>query len=108
MNQSKINSRSKGCRGERELASLLREWGHSAHRGQQYCGYAGDPDIITDIDWLHIEVKRVEKINIDKAMEQAINDCTDKIPCVAHRKNRKDWLITFRLEDILGKEGLLR
>jgi len=106
---TKINSRSKGCRGERELASLLREWGHSAQRGQQYCGYAGDPDVITNIDWLHIEVKRVERLNINKAMEQAVQDCVpEKVPCVVHRQSRKDWLITFRLEDILGKEGKMR
>ena len=104
-----INSRRKGTNGERELSALLRSWGYEAQRGQQYCGYAGDPDVITNIDWLHIEVKRVERLNIDKAMEQAISDTPEKkIPSVVHRKNRKDWLITFRLEDILGKEGLLR
>lgn len=37
-----MNSRNKGKNGELELASILREYGYNARRGQQYCGANGD------------------------------------------------------------------
>src|SRR5690606_100465 len=43
--------------------------------------------------------KRVERLNIYDAMEQSVRDAKDKVPVVAHRKNRKGWLITMRAED---------
>ena len=52
---------------------------------------------------IHIEVKRVEKLNIDEALEQAIRDLKAKkekrIPVVFHRKNRKPWKATMLFED---------
>ena len=33
-----MNSRTKGAIGEREVASMLREYGYKARRGQQYSG----------------------------------------------------------------------
>jgi Holliday junction resolvase len=42
-----MNSRAKGARGERELASVLRNEGFDARRGQQYCGANGDADLLT-------------------------------------------------------------
>lgn len=39
-------------------------------------------------------------MNIDEAIEQAVRDTKDnKFPTVFHRKNRKDWLVTMRLDD---------
>ena len=38
--------REKGKRGERELAGVFREYGYDARRGQQYCGAAGNADVI--------------------------------------------------------------
>lgn len=37
-----INSKRKGARFERALASKLREYGYECRRGQQYCGANGD------------------------------------------------------------------
>ena len=35
-------------------------------------------------------------------MEQAVRDTKDdKIPTVFHRKNRKDWLVTMKLDDFM-------
>ena len=52
---------------------------------------------------IHIEVKRVEALNLDAAMEQSIRDTQTKkekrIPVVFHRKNRKPWRATMLLED---------
>lgn len=54
------------------------------------------------LEYIHIECKRVEHLNIDTAMEQAIRDTKDnKIPTVFHRKNGKKWLVTMRLEDFI-------
>lgn len=94
-----MNSKKKGSRGELELANLLKEKGFSeARRSQQYCGINNDADVV-GIDGIHIECKRVEKLNIDEAMEQAKRDCGDNIPTVFHRKNNKEWLVTMRLDD---------
>lgn len=95
-------SREKGKRGERELASLLRSRGYTdAKRGQQYCGSNGDADVV-GLPGVHIECKRVEKLNIENAMEQSRSDAKDgEIPVVAHRKDRKPWLLTMDLMDFL-------
>lgn len=102
----KINGNAKGKKGELEFAHLLEDNGFKARRGQQYSGTETTADIISELPY-HFEVKRVERLNIDKAIEQAIKDCGDNIPVVAHRKNHKDWLITMKFDDwiqIIKKE----
>lgn len=97
-----INSRNKGARGEREWAAVLRSMGwEEAHRGQQHAGGSDSPDVAKGIPNTHAEVKRVERLNIDKAMEQAIRDAGDDLcPYVAHRKDRGEWLVTLRSKDM--------
>lgn len=93
------NSRQKGKRGELELAKILREHGIDARRGQQYSGANGDADVV-GMDGIHIECKRNETLNIDNALDQAINDArTDEVPVVMHRKNKKPWKVTMLLTD---------
>lgn len=93
------NSRAKGARGERELSKVLRGYGYDTRRGQQYSGANGDADVV-GLPHIHIECKWVEKLNLDKAMNQSIDDARDgEIPVVMHKKNRKPWLITMRLDD---------
>ena len=95
----KINSKAKGAAGERELAKKLKEYGYDCRRGQQYCGINGDADVV-GLDGIHIECKRVQKLNLDDAMLQAIRDRkTDEYPAVFHRKNNREWLVTMKLED---------
>ena len=66
------NSRQKGKRGELMAAKELeRLFGCEARRSQQYCGEAGDADIITSIDGIHFEVKNVQRLNLHAALEQA-------------------------------------
>lgn len=99
------NSKQKGSAGERELVNELKAQGFDAHRSQQFCGKGEDAsDVICyPLNFLHFECKRVEKLNIDNAMAQAIRDArAGKIPVVAHRKNRGDWLTTLRLSDFLS------
>ena len=93
-----MNSRDKGARGERELAAKLKEHGFNAYRGVQYHGGENSPDVVCFTD-IHIECKRVETLNIDKAMEQAMRDCGKKKPAVFHRRNGKPWKVTMLLDD---------
>lgn len=94
-----MNSRSKGAKGERELASILREYGYHARRGQQYSGANGDADVV-GLPGIHIECKRVEHLNIDDAMDQSRRDAKEsEIPVVMHRKNNAPWKVTMLLED---------
>lgn len=121
-----IHSRNKGKRGERQWRDELRAKGYTARRGQQFSGSPDSPDVICDeLDWIHFEVKAVERLNIEDAMEQARRDCgmrsvecgvenstphlgplpdrggeggetrTRKVPVVAHKRNHRRWLVTM-------------
>lgn len=92
-----MDSRKKGKRGELEFSKVCREHGYEARRGQQYNGIEGDD--VVGLPGIHIEVKRVESLNIEKAMSQSKADAKGDIPIVAHRKNNHEWLITMRAED---------
>lgn len=95
-------SNDKGKRGERELAQFLRAHGYGgAKRGQQYCGADGSADVV-GLPGVHIECKRVERLNLHDAMGQAKADARGgDIPAVFHKKNRGEWLVTMRAEDML-------
>ena len=96
------NSRQKGASGERELAGKLREYGYRCRRGQQYSGANGDADVI-GLPWIHIECKRVERLNLLDAVEQAQRDAREgELPAVFHRKNRSSWLVTMPLDDFMA------
>ena len=100
--EKSMNSREKGAAGERELAQILRAYGFEARRGQQFSAANGDPDIITNMPNIHIECKRVERLNIYEAMAQSINDARiGETPVVMHRKNRGQWLVSMRLGDFI-------
>lgn len=97
---AKINSNRKGKVGELELVNLFKSYGFDkAMRSQQYCGANHDADIVGMKD-LHIEVKRVEKLNVSKAIKQCHADKKEKeLGVVAHRKNNEDWLVTMKFDD---------
>lgn len=104
MATSKINSRAKGCAGERELAQLLRNQGHlDARRGCQYNGLNGDADVI-GVKGIHIECKRQEKVYDEAWMKQAEGDVRKgDIPVVIYRRNHEKWKLLIRqdLADII-------
>lgn len=92
-----MNSRDKGKRGELEAARVLKEYGYETRRGQQYSGATGDADVV-GLPGIHLEIKRVEKLNISKAVQQSVNDARDgELPVVMHRRNRETWLVTMPL-----------
>lgn len=96
-----INSRRKGASGEREAAKWLNDnIGGSARRGVQYSGSPDSPDVVFD-EAIQLEIKRVERINIDTALEQAKRDGIGKIPVVMHRRNNKPWQFTLYAENLV-------
>jgi hypothetical protein len=99
----------------------LRANGYAARRGQQFSGSPDSPDVVCDsVPWIHFEVKAVERLNIEDAMDQArrdagksegrnpraevLADChrlkseIRKVPIVAHRRNFRPWLVTMTAE----------
>jgi Holliday junction resolvase len=96
-----INSCRKGKRGEREWAAELAAHGYAARRGQQFSGSPDSPDVVCDaLPRIHFEVKRVQSLNIEKAIDRAVIDAgANKTPVVAHRKNGRGWLVTMEASD---------
>lgn len=93
------NSRRKGKTGELELVHKFKEHGFDCRRGQQYCGANGDPDVI-GLSGIHVECKRVEKLNLYDAIAQSNSDARkEELPAVFHRKNNCGWLVTMTLDD---------
>lgn len=98
-------SRDKGKRGERDLASFLREHGYDAKRGVQYHGGPDSPDVV-GLPGAHIEVKRTETFQLYKSLEQAEADASGiEFPVVFHRRNGKKWVAVLDAEDFLEIYG---
>lgn len=106
-----MNSKKKGSAGERELLSILAETGAAQRNDQRYVGGVDNPDISFQIgaNRFHVECKRAEKFNAYAAMDQAQRDANGHaVPIVAHRRNRRPWLVVLTLEDFLrliGSDG---
>lgn len=97
-----INSKQKGKRGELEFCSKMKDHGFIVKRSVQYCGNnddANNADVI-GLPGIHCEIKRVEKLNITDAVNQAARDTSkENLPAVFHRKNDEEWLCTMLLSD---------
>ncbi len=94
------SSQRKGRGGELELCRILREYGIPAEPGQAV-SFGTTPDVV-GIPHVHCEVKRVERLNVGEAMNQAIRDAgvfMDGVPTLFHRRNRQPWLVTMQLTD---------
>ncbi|MFA5324348.1 MAG: hypothetical protein WC373_16855 [Smithella sp.] len=93
-----MNSIRKGKVGERELAKKLKEYGYDCRRGQQYNGIDGED--VVGLAGIHIECKRVERLQLTDAMLQSARDAKDKdVPVVMHRKDHEKWYVTMTLEN---------
>ena len=93
-------SQRKGRGGELELARVLQEYGYDVQPGRAQ-SYVEVPDL-TGLSGVHIECKRVERLNVPEAMKQAVRDAEkfrDGAPTLFHRRNRELWLVTMRLHD---------
>jgi Holliday junction resolvase len=98
-----INSKQKGARFERSLASRLKEYGYEARRTAQYCGNTGDASDVVGLPGIHIEAKHQERMQLYDWMAQAKRDAagTENIPVVFHKKNNCDILVSMRFEDFM-------
>lgn len=98
-----INSKKKGKKGELYVVNKFKEYGYNCNRTAQFKGNTGRADDIEGIDYIHCEVKFVEKLNLEEAMNQAIRDSLEgnreAFPTVFHKKNYKDLLVTMRFDD---------
>lgn len=95
-----MNSCRKGADGERELAAMLRDEGYNIERGGTQ-SYGTVPDL-SGLPGIHIECKRVERLNVTEAMKQSVRDSErfkDGDPALFHRKSRSPWLVTMLFSD---------
>jgi Holliday junction resolvase len=96
-----INSKQKGARFERQLASIFREYGYTdSRRTVQYCGKSGNAADVIGLPGIHVEAKHQEKMELYKWMEQAKRDAAggENLPAVFHKKNNHEVLVTMPLE----------
>lgn len=96
-----INSKQKGARFERHLASKFREYGYQTRRTAQYCGNTGEAADVVGLPGIHVEAKHVEKMQLYEWMAQAVRDSagSDDLLVVFHKKNNAEILVTMRFED---------
>lgn len=101
-----VNSKQKGARFERLLASKFREYGYEARRTAQYCGNTGDASDVVGLPGLHIEAKHQERMCLYEWMAQAKRDAEangkGNLPAVFHKKNNADILVTMTLDDFMN------
>ena len=96
------SSQRKEAEGERELAEKLREYGYDIERGGSL-SFGTLPDL-SGLPRIHIECKRVDRLNVPAAMKQATLDAerlADGLPALFHRRNRQPWLVTLRLDNFM-------
>lgn len=98
-----VNSKKKGARFERHLASRFREYGYDARRTAQYCGKTEDSADVIGLPGIHIEAKHQERMCLYDWMAQAKRDSdgTGRLPAVFHKKNNAEILVTMELDDFM-------
>lgn len=98
----KINSKQKGARFERLLASIFRDNGYKARRTAQYCGNTGDASDVVGLPGIHVEAKHCEQMRLYEWIAQAKRDAeasgTGKLPAVFHKKNNAEILVTMEID----------
>jgi hypothetical protein len=97
-------ARAKGANFERQLAKIISDATPvEARRGLAQTRGGGAEVSDVEMPLVHIEAKRHKRCNIKAALEQAINDCeaNGKIPVAITKDDRKDILVTMRLDDWL-------
>ncbi len=100
--------RNKGLAGEREGRDYLKEQGFpEATRGLgQSRGGGKEAADCLNVGDLHVEVKRVEKLNIHAALAQAERDTREatlgRTPIVLHRRNKDVWKVTLLADDFFS------
>lgn len=101
-----LDSKAKGARFERMLASKFREYGYQCRRGQQYCGANGDADVV-GLPHIWIEAKHQERMQLYDWIDQAKRDSagTGNLPVVFHKKNNHEILASMPLDVFMKLYG---
>ena len=96
-------SQRKGATGEREVAGLLSQmFGVEVQRGASpYLPGWRAPDVF-GLAGVHIECKRVQRLDLCAALRQARRDSDGKVGLVLHRRNRELWVASVLLADLPG------
>ena len=102
------NSKRKGTVAERELANIFTAAGVPSRRSVQYCGRAGDADIVCDHLDLHIEVKRTEQLRLTEVIAQASSDSGGKPWIIVHRSNGRPWMVIQTLDQWAADSAAFR
>lgn len=95
-------SRNKGAAGEREAARIITAElpEYPCERGARN-GVRGADDAI-GLPGIHLEVKRQERIEIEKWSQQSEGDAKDgDIPAVIWRRSHQPWRVSMPLLDFL-------
>jgi Holliday junction resolvase len=92
--------RNKGAAGERELAGILKD--QLGFEVKRNLGQARDGADDITIQKFRIEVKRQERLQVDKWSEQ-VESCSKsgEIPILAYRRNGQPWRVCLRLDDFI-------
>lgn len=98
---SPINSRRKGKRGELDFIQthLLAHWPEAKRNLDQQ---GDDKRDCVEVAGIHFQIKRVEKLNIWAALEQAITEAKPHdVPVVAFRRNRSPWFGALEMDELI-------
>ncbi len=92
--------RNKGAAGERELAGILKD--NLGFEVKRNLGQARDGADDITIQKFRIEVKRQERLQVDKWSEQ-VESCSKsgEIPILAYRRNGQPWRVCLKLDDFI-------
>ena len=95
-----VNSKQKGARFERTLASIFRDYGYTdARRTAQYCGNTGQAADVVGLPGIWIEAKHCEQMRLYEWIDQAKRDAEAsgelKLPVVFHKKNNHEILVSM-------------
>lgn len=97
-------SRRKGKVGELEVAQVMRDHGFQARRTAPMQAQQGAPeaDVALSVEGMFVEVKRCERVEIDKWCAQAeLASPHSSTPCVVWRRSRQPWRVALPLDEFL-------
>ena len=95
-----VNSKDKGARFERKLASIFRSYGFKdCRRSAQYCGNTGDAADVVNLPLIHVEAKHCEAMRLYDWMAQAKRDAE-----AGGKGYLDDWMTVYR-EFCAGNRG---
>lgn len=97
-----LNSRSKGKRGELEfIQKHLAPWWPQACRNLDQ--FQDDKRDVANVAGTHFQIKRVERLNIWAALNQAETEAQETdLPVVAFRRNRGKWYCALEADELIA------